>query len=61
VICAAELLSEIGDCHARYPARDALACDAGQAAVAIQSGKREAASFRCRMQQAAAGRVLHVR
>ena len=46
VICAAELLSEIGDCRARYPTRDALAGDAGQAAVAIESGKRKAACFR---------------
>jgi len=46
VICAAELLSEIGDCRARYPTRDALAGDAGQGAVAIESGKRKAASFR---------------
>jgi transposase len=45
-ICAAELLSEIGDCRARYPTRDALAGDAGQAAVAIESGKRRAACFR---------------
>ena len=30
----------------RYPARDALAGDAGQAAVAIESGKRKAACFR---------------
>ena len=46
VICAAELLSEIGDCRARYPTRDTLAGDAGQAAVAIESGKRKAACFR---------------
>ena len=46
VITAAELLAEIGDCRARYPTRDALAGDAGQAAVAIQSGKRKTASFR---------------
>ena len=46
VITAAEPLAEIGDCRARYPSRDALAGDAGQAAVAIQSGKRKAASFR---------------
>jgi Transposase IS116/IS110/IS902 family len=46
VITAAELLSEIGDCRARYPTRDALAGDAGQAAVAIESGKRKTASFR---------------
>jgi hypothetical protein len=46
VITAAGLLGEIGDCRARYPSRDALAGDAGQAAVAIQSGKRKTASFR---------------
>jgi hypothetical protein len=46
VITAAELLAEMGDCRARYPARDALAGDAGQAAVAIVSGKRKAACFR---------------
>jgi transposase len=45
-ITAAELLAEIGDCRARYPTRDALAADAGQAAVAVQSGKRKTASFR---------------
>jgi transposase len=45
-ITAAELLAEIGDCRARYPSRDALAGDAGQAAVAIESGKRKTASFR---------------
>jgi transposase len=46
VICAAELLAEIGDCRERYPTRDTLAADAGQAAVAIESGKRKAACFR---------------
>jgi len=46
VITAAELLAEIGDCRDRYPTRDTLAGDAGQAAVAIESGKRKAASFR---------------
>ena len=46
VICAAELLAEIGDCRARYPTRDVLAADAGQAAVAIESGKRKKAAFR---------------
>ena len=46
VITAAELLAEIGDCRGRYPSRDALAGDAGQAAVAIESGKRKAACFR---------------
>ena len=47
VITAAELLAEIGGCRGRYPTRDALAGDAGQAAVAIKSGKRKAACFRC--------------
>jgi transposase len=46
VITAAELLAEIGDCRARYPNRDVLAGDAGQSAVAIESGKRKAACFR---------------
>ena len=46
VITAAEFVAEMGDCRGRYPTRDALAGDAGQAAVAIQSGKRKAASFR---------------
>jgi hypothetical protein len=46
VITAAELLAEIGDCRARYPTRDALASDAGQSAVAKESGKRKTAGFR---------------
>ena len=46
VLCAAGLLAEIGDNRARYPHRDALAADAGQAPVAIESGKRRTASFR---------------
>ena len=46
VICAAELLAEIGDCRARYPTRDTLAADAGQTAVAKESGKYKAATFR---------------
>ena len=46
VITAAELLAEIGDCRERYPTRDALAADAGQAAVAVESGKWKTASFR---------------
>jgi transposase len=46
VITAAGLLAEIGDNRARYPHRDALAADAGQAPVAIQSGKRKSAAFR---------------
>jgi hypothetical protein len=46
VICAAILLAEIGDCRARYPRADALAADGGQAAIAIESGKRKHADFR---------------
>jgi hypothetical protein len=46
IICAATLLSEIGDCRARYPHRDAIAADAGQAPVAVESGKRKNAKFR---------------
>jgi transposase len=46
VVCAAGLLAEIGDNRARYPHRDALAADGGQAPVAIESGKRRTAAFR---------------
>ena len=46
VVTAAGLLAEIGDNRARYPTRDALAADAGQAPVAIESGKRKTAAFR---------------
>ena len=38
--------AEIGDCRERYPTRDALASDAGQAAVAVESGKWKTAGFR---------------
>ncbi|HUA47003.1 MAG TPA: IS110 family transposase [Solirubrobacteraceae bacterium] len=46
VITAATLLAEIGDCRARYPTREALAGDAGQGAIAVESGKRKVACFR---------------
>ena len=46
VICAATLLAEIGDSRARYPHRDAIAADAGQAPIAVESGKRKHAKFR---------------
>ena len=46
VITAAELLAEIGDCRGRYLTRDTLAADAGQAAVAKESGKWKTAGFR---------------
>jgi transposase len=45
-VTAAVLLAEIGDQRARYPTSEALAGDAGQAAVAIESGKKKVASFR---------------
>jgi transposase len=47
VICAAALLAEIGDCRARYPSAEALAADAGMSPVAVESGKRKVATFRC--------------
>ncbi len=46
VTCAATLLSEIGDCRGRYPHRDAVAADGGQAPVAQQCGKRKHPKFR---------------
>ena len=46
MICAATLLAEIGDCRRRYPHRDAIAADGGQAPVAVESGKRKHAKFR---------------
>jgi len=58
VITAAEMLAEMGDCRARYPARDALAGDAGQAAVAIESGKRKTARFRWGCNKLAAPGIL---
>ena len=46
VVCAAALLSEIGDCRERYPSAEALAADAGMSPVAVESGKRRVATFR---------------
>ena len=45
-LCAATMLSEIGDCRDRYPSYRALAADAGQAPVAVESGKSKQAKFR---------------
>jgi transposase len=56
VITAAELLAEIGDCRERYPTRDALAADAGHAAVAKESAKRKTAGFRGAATNACASR-----
>ena len=45
-VAAATMLSEIGDCRERYPTVAALAADAGQAPVAVESGKAKRARFR---------------
>jgi len=45
-ITAATLLAEIGDSRSRYPHPEALAADAGQSPVAVESGKRRSAVFR---------------
>ncbi len=45
-VCPATLLAEIGDCRDRYPTKAALASDAGQAPVAVESGKSKRARFR---------------
>jgi transposase len=45
-LCAATMLSEIGDCRQRYPTYRALAADAGQCPVAVESGKSKHAQFR---------------
>ncbi len=58
VITAAELLAEIGDCRERYPTRDALAADAGQAAVADRVRQMEDRRLPTGVQQAPTRRVL---
>jgi transposase len=45
-VCAASMLSEIGDCRDRYPTKAALAADGGQSPVAVESGKSKRARFR---------------
>ena len=45
-LCAATMLAEIGDCRDRYPSYRALAADAGQCPVAVESGKSKHAQFR---------------
>lgn len=45
-VCPATLLAEMGDCRDRYPTVAALASDAGQSPVAIESGKSRRARFR---------------
>jgi transposase len=46
VITAAELLAEIGDRRDRHPTSSSLEAIAGQAPVALQSGKKKVACFR---------------
>ncbi len=46
VITAAELLAEIGDRRERHPTAGSLEAIAGQAPVAVESGKRKVARFR---------------
>jgi transposase len=45
-LCAATMTAEIGDCRERYPSYRALAADAGQCPVAVESGKSKHAQFR---------------
>jgi transposase len=45
-VCAATMIAEIGDCRDRYPSYRSLAADAGQAPVAVESGKSRHAKFR---------------
>ena len=40
------MIAEIGDCREGYPTYRALAADAGQAPVAVESGKSKHAQFR---------------
>lgn len=46
VVTAAELLAEIGDNRNRHPSSASLEAIAGQAPVAVQSGKKKIACFR---------------
>jgi transposase len=46
VVTAAELLAEIGDRRERHPASSSLEAIAGQAPVAVESGKKKIACFR---------------
>jgi transposase len=46
VVTAAELLAEIGDRRDRHPSSSSLEAIAGQAPVAVESGKKKVACFR---------------
>ncbi len=60
VVTAAELLAEIGDRRERHPTSSSLEAIAGQAPVAVESGKKKIACFRwaCNKQLRAAVSVL---
>ena len=60
-LCAATMLAEIGDCRERYPSYRALAADAGQAPVAVESGKAKHAQFRWACDHRLRASVLHAR
>jgi transposase len=46
IVRAARLLAEIGDCRARFPTPEALACLAGAAPSTRQSGRHRTVTFR---------------
>jgi len=60
VVTAAELLAEIGDRRERHPTSSSLEAIAGQAPVAVESGKKKVACFRwaCNKQLRSAVSVL---
>ncbi len=60
VVTAAELLADIGDRRERHPASSSLEAIAGQAPVAVESGKKKVACFRwaCNKQLRSAVGVL---
>ena len=58
---AARLLSEIGDCRARFPDPQALICLAGAAPSTRQSGKHKAVTFRWAVSKQLPRRGLRLR
>lgn len=45
-VCAAQILSELGDVRERFPSADRLAAEAGAVPVTYQSGKTRSVAFR---------------
>ena len=45
-VCAAQILSELGDVRERFPNADLLAAEAGTVPVTYQSGKTRSVAFR---------------